>query len=199
MRVIAGSAGGIALLSPKTDLRPTMDVVRGAMFSSLGEAVLDAQILDLFAGTGSLAIEALSRGAASATLVESERKACEIIEQNLLRTDLKANVIQADVFRFLETRAVPGQANLIFADPPYSKTPGARDFAAELLASKPLRAALAPDGLFMLEVVRGWRMPEAPFWDCLRRKKYGSTETLLFRAAECSPAEQTVPGESLDT
>jgi 16S rRNA (guanine966-N2)-methyltransferase len=191
MRVIAGSAGGIALLSPKTDLRPTMDVVRGAIFSSLGDFVLDAHVLDLFAGTGSLAIEALSRGAASATMVETERKACEIIAQNLTRTHLNANVVQSEVFHFLEKRALPAQATLIFADPPYSKTPGSRDFAAELLVSKALRTALAPDGLFVLEVVRGWRMPEAPLWECLRRKKYGSTETLLLRASEI-PAD-TLP------
>ncbi|MEI6712301.1 MAG: 16S rRNA (guanine(966)-N(2))-methyltransferase RsmD [Verrucomicrobiota bacterium] len=182
MRVIAGTAGGIHLLTPKTDLRPTMDVVRGAMFSSLGDAVLDAHVLDLFAGTGSLGIEALSRGAASATLVEADRKACEIIQQNLTKTKLSAQVIQADVFRFLESKTPPVLANLIFADPPYSKLPGARDFGAELLVSKALPTFLAPNGLFMLEVVRGWKQPECDSWELIRRKQYGSTETLLLQA-----------------
>lgn len=183
MRVISGSAGGIVLHLPKTDLRPTMDIVRGALFSSLSEAVVGARVLDLFAGSGSIGIEALSRGAAAATFVESDRKACEVISQNLAKTRLRAPVVQADVFRYLQTRCQPGEAHLIFADPPYSKLPGARDFAAELLDSQSLREALAPGGLLILEVMAGWKMPPAPLWECLRRKRYGSTETLLLRLA----------------
>ena len=75
MRVIAGSAGGLPLIVPKTDIRPTMDRVKAAIFSSLGDRIIGARVLDLFAGTGALGIEALSRGAASAMFVESERAA----------------------------------------------------------------------------------------------------------------------------
>ena len=73
MRVIAGRAGGVRLVSPKRGVCPTMDRVKGAIFSSLGEMVIGAQVLDLFAGTGALGIEALSRGAASALFVEIGR------------------------------------------------------------------------------------------------------------------------------
>ncbi|MEK0446118.1 MAG: rRNA ((966)-N(2))-methyltransferase RsmD [Verrucomicrobiota bacterium] len=195
MRVISGSAGGIVLNLPKTDLRPTMDMVRGALFSSLSEAVVGARVLDLFAGSGSIGIEALSRGAAAVTFVESDRKACEVISQNLAKTRLRGEVLQADVFRFLETRCPPGGAHLIFADPPYSKLPGTRDFAAEMLDSSALPKALAPGGLLILEVMAGWKMPPAPGWECLRRKRYGSTETLLLRLAspEIAASPDTPP------
>ena len=75
MRVVSGIAGGIPLKAPKTDLRPTMDRVKGAIFDSLGEAIVGARVLDLFSGSGSLGIEALSRGAAQATLVEKDARA----------------------------------------------------------------------------------------------------------------------------
>ncbi|MEY5024579.1 MAG: Ribosomal small subunit methyltransferase [Verrucomicrobiota bacterium] len=182
MRIISGSARGTELVLPKTDLRPTMDLVRGAIFSSLGDWVAGARVLDLFSGTGSLGIEALSRGAASAILVESNRKACEAITQNLRKTRLQATVVQSDVFAYLKTRAQPAQANLIFADPPYSKERESRDYAAELLAFQGLQTVLAPEGLLVLEVVCGWKLPETSPWECLRQKRYGSTETLLLRA-----------------
>lgn len=185
MRVIAGTAGGISLLTPKTDLRPTMDMVRGAIFSSLGDFVLGARVLDLFAGTGSLGIEALSRGAESVTLIESDRKACAIIEQNLARTKLRARVIQLDVFQFLRSRAAQeAEANLIFADPPYSKTPGSRNFADELVRSPELHTTLMPDGLLVLETERGWKLPETALWRCLRQKQYGSTETFVLQPTQ---------------
>jgi 16S rRNA (guanine966-N2)-methyltransferase len=166
---------------PKTDLRPTMDMVRGAIFSSLGEAAGGARVLDLFAGTGSLGIESLSRGARFATLVEADRKACAVIAENLSRTKLEADVRCMDVFRFLQSAGGAETWDLIFADPPYSKTPGARDFATDLLACPGLSEALSPGGTLVLEVAQGWRMPEQERWECFRRKRYGSTETLFLK------------------
>ncbi|MGZ5553523.1 MAG: RsmD family RNA methyltransferase, partial [Chthoniobacterales bacterium] len=92
MRVIAGSAGGIRLQVPETDVRPTMDRVKAAIFSSLGDRVVNARVLDLFAGTGALGIEALSRGAALAVFVEEKREAVLGIEQNFIRTKLRGRV-----------------------------------------------------------------------------------------------------------
>jgi len=181
MRVIAGSAGGIPLRLPKTELRPTMDMVRGAIFSSLGEATVGARVLDLFAGTGSLAIEALSRGAESATLVEADRKACEVIAENLKQTRLKANILCMDVFRFLEKEGGTAAFDLIFADPPYAKDAGVRDFAVELLRNQGVLGALQENGLLVLEVGQRWVLPECSEWECVRRKRYGSTETLFLR------------------
>ena len=181
MRVIAGSAGGIPLRLPKTDLRPTMDMVRGAIFSSLADAVPGKRILDLFAGCGSLAIEALSRGAASAILVDSDRKACACIEQNLEKTHLKASVICSDVFRFLKTQSVMVPADVIFADPPYAKKTGDTDFASDLLRHESLPQMLHSDGILVLEVATAWQCPPLESWELMKRKKYGSTEILFLR------------------
>src|SRR6201993_1046499 len=105
MRVIAGSAGGVRLAVPKHGVRPTMDRVKAAIFSSLGEAIIGARVLDLFAGSGALGIEALSRGAASATFVENDRRCAEAIETNLAKTNLEGRVRRQDVFDFLSRRS----------------------------------------------------------------------------------------------
>src|SRR3954468_449196 len=101
MRVIAGSAGGIRLHVPKQRVRPTMDRVKAAIFSSLGDEIIGARVLDLFAGTGALGIEALSRGAASALFVENDSSAVEAIERNLAKTKLTGRVRKLNVFAFL--------------------------------------------------------------------------------------------------
>ncbi|PYK75968.1 MAG: 16S rRNA (guanine(966)-N(2))-methyltransferase RsmD, partial [Verrucomicrobia bacterium] len=122
MRVIAGSAGGIRLAVPKRGVRPTMDRVKAAIFSSLGDAVAGARVLDLFAGSGALGIEALSRGASFAMFVEEDRQSAEIIERNLAKTKLKGRVRQQDVFDFLRHISGAETFQIIFADPPYEKT-----------------------------------------------------------------------------
>lgn len=184
MRVIAGTAGGIPLHTPRTDLRPTMDVVKGAIFSSLGDLVAGARVLDLFAGSGSLGIEALSRGADRVTFVENEQRAVASIEKNLGRTNLAgpaATVWSMDVFRFLDRLATPGSFEIILADPPYAKAAGERDFAPELLCSAALRAALAPGGIFVLEHLPGAKLKLTDAWECIRQKRYGATEVALLR------------------
>src|SRR6202030_4786323 len=102
MRVIAGSAGGIPLRSSSHDFRPTMDLVRGAIFSALGDLVIGAHVLDLFAGSGAYGIEALSRGAAEAVFVDDHPKSIEAIRWNLSKTKLIGKVIRNDAFRFLK-------------------------------------------------------------------------------------------------
>lgn len=184
MRVIAGTAGGIPLHTPRTDLRPTMDVVKGAIFSSLGDLVVGARVLDLFAGSGSLGIEALSRGADRVTFVENEQRAVASIEKNLGRTTLAgpaATVWSMDVFRFLDRLATPGGFEIILADPPYAKAAGERDFAPELLCSAALQAALAPGGIFVLEHLPGAKLKLTDAWECIRQKRYGATEVALLR------------------
>ncbi|MEP6671278.1 MAG: 16S rRNA (guanine(966)-N(2))-methyltransferase RsmD [Chthoniobacter sp.] len=181
MRVIAGSAGGLPLLLPKSDLRPTMDVVKGAMFSSLGDFIVGARVLDLFAGSGALGIEALSRGAASATFVESDRRAVAAIERNLERTKLTGEVQPMDIFRYLDRYPTQGKYDVIFADPPYAKVAGERDFTPELLGSESLRNALAPNGIFILEHLPGAKLPVRQVWECFRQKRYGATEVAFLR------------------
>src|SRR4051812_80144 len=147
MRVIAGAAGRIPLEIPKgVDLRPTMDVVKGAIFSTLGDFIAGARVLDLFAGTGGLGIEALSRGAASAVFVEKDFRAAEVIRKNLEKTRLSAGEVhQMDFFASLAPLAPHAEFRVIFAAPPYAKQPGERDFTPELLGSESLRRALTPD------------------------------------------------------
>ncbi len=175
MRVIAGIAGGLPLAPPPRTTRPTMDKVRAAIFSSLGDAVLDTRVLDLFAGSGALGIEALSRGAASATFVDSDQAACAIIRQNLTRTRLTGTIQTAEAARFLARAAALGPFDLIFADPPYKKTPTDRDFAAELLADPTLPTLLAPGGTFILETASNQPLTVAPPWQSIRAKTYGES------------------------
>src|SRR5207237_10592990 len=96
MRVIAGRAGGVRLISPKNGVRPTMDRVKAAIFSSLGELVIGARVLDLFAGTGALGIEALSRGADSVLFIDEDRHSIAAIEKNLSKTQLAGPIRQQD-------------------------------------------------------------------------------------------------------
>jgi 16S rRNA (guanine966-N2)-methyltransferase len=153
MRVVGGIAGGIPLQVPKTDLRPTMDMVKNAIFNSLAECVPGARVLDLFAGTGGLGIEALSRGAASCVFVESDRR---------------ANAAAFD---------------LILIDPPYSKKAGDRDFGIEILSAPGLRRALAPGGIVVLEHMPERPVPIGPEWECTRNRRYGATVVAFLRAA----------------
>src|SRR4051812_33171788 len=103
MRVVSGSAGGIPLQVPKgADLRPTMDLVKGAIFSSIADMLPGLRVLDLFAGVGGLGIEALSRGAGSAVFVEQDRRAAAAIEANLAKTKLTGSVFNEDVFRYID-------------------------------------------------------------------------------------------------
>ena len=199
MRVVSGIAGGIPLVSPKYDLRPTMDRVRGAIFDSLGEAVIGSRVLDLFAGAGGLGIEALSRGATAATFVEKEELGVEAIRKNLAKTRLKgATVHRLDIFSYLH-RLAPGEGfDFIFADPPYAKKREDRDFAAELLGDPAVAAALAPGGLLVLEKLPGLRVPfPEERWELLRERRYGATEVAFFARRQSGPeGERSDGGES---
>ncbi len=185
LRVIAGSAGGIILACPRTgDVRPTMDQVRGAIFSSLAESVPGARVLDLFAGAGSLGIEALSRGAQSVTFVERDRRTLECIRGNLDKTRLSrdAEVICLDAFTALSRTLASRQFDCIFADPPYTSADQPRDFAGLLVTNEHLPQVLAPGGLFILE--KSPRQPLPPDlngWEIVRQKRYGTTEVIFMR------------------
>ncbi|HEY5792244.1 MAG TPA: 16S rRNA (guanine(966)-N(2))-methyltransferase RsmD [Chthoniobacterales bacterium] len=185
MRIVAGTAGGIQLIRPPEHVRPTMDRVRGAIFSSLGEKVADATVLDLFAGSGGLGLEALSRGAARTTFVDSDSKCGQIIRQNLTRCHLAAAVQNMDVFRFLELYAEENSFDLIFADPPFTKKPGDFDFATALLTNPHLKRALHPEGIFILEKLYSSPRPaDLGGWQVRREKRYGECEVLFLARPE---------------
>jgi len=175
--VIAGSAGGIRLQIPPHDLRPSMDMVREAAFSALGDFVFDARVVDLFAGSGAYGIEAMSRGAAEAVFVDSHPKSIDAIRTNLSKAKLSGKVIREDVFRFLQRHRE--QYRIVFADPPYVKDIGDRNYAGELLATESLAAAVEIGGLLVLERAPTDEPVSSRYWDVTRAKKYGATE-LLF-------------------
>jgi 16S rRNA (guanine966-N2)-methyltransferase len=177
MRVISGSAGGIPLRTPSHDVRPTMDMVREAIFSALGDLVIGARVLDLFAGSGAFGIEALSRGAAEAMFVDSHPKAIESIEFNLSKTRLRGRVIREDAFGFL--KRYEGTFGIVFADPPYMLRPGQRNYALELLGSRELSAAIEPGGILVLEQYPAKTRLNSGAWEITRAKKYGETEVIF--------------------
>jgi 16S rRNA (guanine966-N2)-methyltransferase len=183
MRVIAGRAGGVPLISPKNGVRPTMDRVKEAIFSSLGEMVTGARVLDLFAGTGALGIEALSRGAATAIFVEEDRQSIAAIEKNLAKTQLAGRVRQQDVFSFLKNAAAE-KFQIVFADPPYDKMKSGESFTEKLLDNKTLPRLLEPHGVFVLEKRPSEELPPTKLWQVSRRKTYGATEVLFLSAIE---------------
>jgi 16S rRNA (guanine(966)-N(2))-methyltransferase RsmD len=150
--VIAGSAGGIRLDAPRDrQIRPITDRVKEALFAILGERVVDARVLDLYAGSGAIGIEALSRGAAHATFVERSRDALALIRRNLQHTrlDTQAQVLPAEVDRFL-AGAVGDRYDLVFLDPPYEE----RAILAPLERLGPM---LAPGATVVVKAF--WRTP----------------------------------------
>jgi 16S rRNA (guanine966-N2)-methyltransferase len=183
MRVIAGSAGGIRLAVPKRGVRPTMDRVKAAIFSSLGEAIVGARVLDLFAGSGALGIEALSRGAKSVMLVEDDRQSVEAIKTNLVKTNLKGGVRHQDVFDFLRRRSNRENFQIIFADPPYEKTVHGESDTEKLLNNENLPRLLEPNGIFVLEKRPSERISDLKLWRVFRQKTYGATEILFMSPA----------------
>jgi 16S rRNA (guanine966-N2)-methyltransferase len=196
MRVIAGRAGGVRLNVPKIGVRPTMDRVKAAVFSSLGERVIGARVLDLFAGSGGLGIEALSRGAESAVFVEEDRQAIGAIQKNLEIARLAGRIVQNDVFHFLElsrNKSAPATDqpasrislafDIIFADPPYEQTKSGERFTEKLLGNEVLPELLSPDGVFVLEKRPAETLPGTSLWEVVRQKTYGATEVLFLASA----------------
>ena len=158
-----------------------MDRVKAAIFSSLGQRVVGARVLDLFAGAGGLGIEALSRGAASALFVESNREAIPVIERNLATASFTANVRRHDVFEFL--RHARGEFDIIFADPPYERTATDESFTNLLLNNRSILRLLTANGVFVLEKRPGEPLSLPDNWSLLRARKYGATEVLFLTLA----------------
>ncbi|MCW1886579.1 16S rRNA (guanine(966)-N(2))-methyltransferase RsmD [Luteolibacter flavescens] len=182
MRIIAGKAGRLAIKVPKAVARPTTDFVRQAVFSILGPQVEGTTVLDLFAGSGALGLEALSRGAASCVFVDEHRQAETVIRENLAKARLEGGrVVRSDVHAWV-SRDI-GRYDLIFADPPYAKTSLDRDHLKELLAKPALLERLADGGYLIAECSTSTRSPEGPGWVLTERREYGSSAILLYQAA----------------
>jgi 16S rRNA (guanine(966)-N(2))-methyltransferase RsmD len=178
MRVIAGTARGRPLVVPRgTATRPITDRVKETLFGILGDRVIDARALDLYAGSGSIGIEALSRGAASCDFVEHDRRAVAAIRENLERAGVAdhASVHAIDVLRYLD-RSADHRFELVFVDPPYEER-------AILAPLERLLARLAPGAAVVLK--HHWRtpVPEPPGLARWRERRFGET-TLTFLVAK---------------
>jgi 16S rRNA (guanine966-N2)-methyltransferase len=158
-----------------------MDRVKAAIFSSLGERVIGARVLDLFAGTGALGIEALSRGACSVTFVENNRQAIATIERNLAQTGLSGRICKQDVFAFLNRGSRAEVNDLILADPPYESHDHGDNFTELLLQNDQLPRRLTTEGIFVLEKRPGEQLPPTDLWETVRQKTYGATETIFLQ------------------
>lgn len=185
MRIISGSAGRIAIKVPSAVARPTTDFVRQAIFSILGQRVVHARVLDLFAGSGAIGLEALSRGAASCTFIDDHRQACATITENLTKTRLEGGrVVKADVTAFLKRDTA--SYDLIFADPPYWHHHGDKDMVGELLQGGLLVPRLAPGAWFIAEISARQSSPETAGFTLIERREYGGSAILLYSPSGAS-------------
>lgn len=183
MRVIAGAHKGRRLHGPKgPGLRPTSDRVKEALFSIVGNRVVGSRFLDLYAGTGAIGIEALSRGARQVTFVEPHQAALRVLRANLdecglaTSTDIHACTAAAFLKRRAKT-AIPH--DLVFADPPYQP-----DCLADLWSALRETAAIAPDALIVLEhSSKAAVSPSHGQLSLLRQYRYGDTTLSIFEVA----------------
>ncbi len=175
MRVITGSARGKKLNVPKgMDIRPTADMVKESVFNILQFEIEGRRILDLFAGTGQLGIECLSRGAKEAVFIDKDREAVQIVKENLDNCGFSAKVLRQDALDYLKTC---GKFDLVFVDPPYDA--GLYDRVLDTINSVDI---LSDGGIIICESRRETQLPEmqAPY----QKKKeycYGTVKLSLYR------------------
>jgi 16S rRNA (guanine966-N2)-methyltransferase len=179
MRIIAGSRKGARIFAPKgLDTRPTADRVREAAFNLLGPGgAEDAKVLDLFAGSGAMGLEAMSRGAAHVTFVESDREACRTINRNLDKLGFDdATVLRQDALTALRADARQGtRYDLVLLDPPYR-----RFSSLQKAMIKHLPEIVAPGGTLLVETAAE-EEPDLPLAKRTTRR-YGSARLTLFDA-----------------
>jgi len=181
MRITGGNAARRILKVPKgLDVRPTPDLVKQAVFNSLGARVVGAKVLELFAGSGALSLECLSRGAAAALCIEKSHKHAGFIQQNAAAIpNANLQVRTQDVFTALSQLAAHGeQFNLILADPPYGEKNMNRrsaSFAQQLLDNPSLPKLLAPSGRFVLGHTKRDTLEIVAPWTEVKLLKHGDT------------------------
>ena len=195
MRIIGGTAAGLILKTPEgLSVRPTPDLVRQAIFNSLGDRVVGARVLELFGGTGALSLECLSRGAAHATCVELSRKHARFIEQNFDRIGVAREKFQLrvqDVFVALPQLLPAGaQFDLALADPPFGEKNINRrstSLSQRLLDDELIPKLLAPDGLFVLGHARRDTVSLSPVWSEVKQMRHGDSMVRFLRCGRTTP------------
>lgn len=177
MRVISGQARGRKLLAPEGfDTRPTTDRVKESMFNLIMPYLPAESVLDLFAGSGALGIEALSRGSQSGVFVEADKTAANIVRKNLelARQSDKAQLFERDAFAFLSGTSMV--FDLILLDPPYNK--GLIEKSLRMIAE---RGLLAPDGIIVAECEYGGETPDDAYFKTVKSAKYGKTNVFILK------------------
>jgi 16S rRNA (guanine966-N2)-methyltransferase len=202
MRITGGNAARRILKVPKgLAVRPTPDLVKQAVFNSLGGRVVGARVLELFAGTGALSLECLSRGAVSAVCVEKSSRHAEVLRQNFQVAGFPPETLQVrvqDVFAAIAQLAATGERfDLVLADPPYGeKNVGRRStsFAQQLLDDVNLPELLAAGGLLVLGHTKRDTLSLPDFWQEQKRLKHGDS-IMRFLGAACGRAESVSGGQ----
>ena len=200
IRITSGTLGGRLLKSPPGETRPTQDKVRQAIFSGLGDFVIDARVLDLFAGSGGLGLEAWSRGAAEVVMVESDRNTLAVLKENLrqLCSDAGAKVrcVGADAFKFMEFSGrgllgprvaegaaagkAPGLFDLVLADPPYDRA-GEHRWLEKTLPALEAGPILRAGGFLVFEMGAYEQPAVRDGWTLIWDRTYGGTRVLIYR------------------
>lgn len=182
MRIIAGDARGRKLVAPAGEMtRPTSDKLRGSLFNILGTRALGARVIDLFGGTGALALEAMSRGAASAVLVDVDHRAIEAMRANAQSVlgagyESRVLIVKADYKKAIE--ALPGAPfTIAFLDPPYAMYAAYADAIARLS----VRGLIAEDGIVVCERARGTEPVQAAGFQICDARVYGDTFVDILR------------------
>ncbi len=198
MRIIGGQARGRSIIAPPGEkTRPTQDYVRESLFNIIRWEIADARVLDLFAGTGALSLEAVSRGAHSAVMIDMDRAACACIKKNMLTTKLEAQcrLIERDYKAAIAQLAREGAVfDVVFIDPPYRM-----DNTGEMCAQLADSGLLSPECLLLVEHKRGMAPLADPRFEAADQRNYGETQITFLRLRrreeENKSDEDAVPGE----
>lgn len=188
MRIVAGSAKGRVLAAPKSDdvIRPTADRVRETLFNVLGQRCDELTVLDLFAGTGALGLEAVSRGALKAVLVDRDREALALCHQNTatLKFTDRVEIIASDALVAIKSLGAKGRKfELVFADPPYKRALG-----TTLLEALDAAKLLDPGGVAVIETGREEVLPErVGRFERIDARDFGITHVSIFRLTDLTP------------
>jgi 16S rRNA (guanine(966)-N(2))-methyltransferase RsmD len=196
MRITGGNLGGRLLKSPPGEARPTQDKVRQAIFSALGEFTVGVRALDLFAGCGTLGLEAWSRGAVEVVLVESDRRTLDVLKENMRQlcpeAGAKVRCVGSDVFKFLEilTQGKSGAGNtagglfdLVLADPPYDR-PGLQRWLEKTLPALEAGPILRAGGFLVFEMGAYEQPAERVGWTLIWDRTYGGTRVVMYRRGD---------------
>lgn len=174
MRIRAGKYKGRALVYPRSGLRPTKDMTRQAVFNIIGSRVVDARVLDLFAGGGALGIEALSRGARLAVFVEQDAAILRCLRQNTAGLE-GASVIRGDALRVLR-RLGKQEFDVVLADPPYRQ-----GFVGRVVEAVATGGQVAAGGLLVAEHSRSEPVAAPDGWYLVKHGRYGDSEVTVLR------------------